>query len=348
MTGIGYGDITPTNHGELATCIGIMLSAAMFWAFMIGNICSIASLANTQEETYRTCMDQLNSMMRDQEFPPELQKRCRLFLMNSREYQRTSAYPELFQSMSTTLSGEMSAAVNGSWLRGVWYFKDASRAFVIDLSSILERKMYAPTEVIEKIDTLFVLRSGIVARCNRVLSKGAAWGVDFLLKQTEFIDRVCAAALSYAEVLCVSREYMLIILENPDYSRESTTILGASKWYLVRSQALRLGQLMRERRMGRRPRLTFNSVSHSTNDRHDLHAKVAARRISRLSASSIPIPHVEHNRLRRWSQTSERSGVDSRRWSYTSERSVDSRRGSHTSERSVDSRTSDEATDLFI
>ena len=48
MTVIGYGDITPTNEAELGLLVVIMILSAVFWAFMIGNFCSLVATINAR------------------------------------------------------------------------------------------------------------------------------------------------------------------------------------------------------------------------------------------------------------------------------------------------------------
>ncbi|KAH8075297.1 voltage-gated potassium channel [Aureococcus anophagefferens] len=235
MTGIGYGDITPTNQAESAMITTVMIMSAVFWAFMIGNFCSLVSTMNVHESMFRTRMDNLNSMMTDRKFPTELRRRCRMFLLNSKQHQRMATYSDIENYFSLSLRGEVAATSNEEWIKKVWYLRNSSKDFIIELSQSLGTMMFAPMEAINVAYTLFILQAGIAARKGRILSKGSVWGADFIVRDTDLIDRTCAASLSYTMVLCIGREHILEILENDSFDLEYVEIVKAANFYCFKT-----------------------------------------------------------------------------------------------------------------
>ncbi|KAK7237648.1 voltage-gated potassium channel [Aureococcus anophagefferens] len=248
MTGIGYGDITPTNQAESAMITTVMIMSAVFWAFMIGNFCSLVSTMNVHESMFRTRMDNLNSMMTDRKFPTELRRRCRMFLLNSKQHQRMATYSDIENYFSLSLRGEVAATSNEEWIKKVWYLRNSSKDFIIELSQSLGTMMFAPMEAINVAYTLFILQAGIAARKGRILSKGSVWGADFIVRDTDLIDRTCAASLSYTMVLCIGREHILEILENDSFDLEYVEIVKAANFYCFKTLMVRFGRQLLQRR----------------------------------------------------------------------------------------------------
>lgn len=259
MTGIGYGDITPTNQPELAMMTCVMILSAVFWAFMIGNFCSLVSTINVHESVFRARMDNLNSMMHDRKFPSSLRRRCRMFLLNSKQHQRASTYPEIENYFSLSLRGEVAATSNEEWIKKVWYLRAASKDFIIELSQSLGTMMFAPMEAINVAYTLFILQAGIAARKGQILSKGSVWGADFIVRETDLIDRTCAASLSYTMVLCIGREHILEILENDDFDHEYVEIVKAANFYCFKTLMVRFGRQMLNRRKANEKNIGFDT-----------------------------------------------------------------------------------------
>ena len=236
-----------------------------------------------QEEThYRQRMDDLNYMMADRGFPPELRSRCRMYLVrdragirnseksvladscgvapsfedrqidpkhtryqtqvHSKDHHRTNGYAKLEELFSTELRGAVAATNNSTWLVEVWYMKAFRKEFVVELSHLTNMMMFAPAEPVNVLDSLFLIQSGIAARRGRVLPKGAIWGCDFILEDPDLIDRVCAAALSYASVAYVTRDGILSILADDHFAMERSVVARASRFYKLKALLLRASQ----------------------------------------------------------------------------------------------------------
>lgn len=207
---------------------------------MIGEFVTLVSHIDVYGNAFRQRMDELNYMMKDKKFPHSLRRRCRMYLLHSRQHHRQNNYRQLEQSMSLSLRYEVAAA-NNAWITRVWYFRDVGAAFVVDLSQNSHSLVYAPTEVVEQALTLFVINNGIAARKGRIMTKWSVWGHDFLLDNLDLVDMAFAAALSYLEVVGVSRERMIKILETPRHDVERRLVRKAVVFYTFKAHALRIG-----------------------------------------------------------------------------------------------------------
>ena len=133
MTGIGFGDISATTHNEVVLATLQMLCGAVFWAYMIGQFVTLVSHMDVYGNAFKQRMDELNYMMVEKRYPTELQRRCRMYLLNSKMHQRQTNYRQLEKTMSIALRTEVASA-NNTWVVRVWYLRSASAALVADLS----------------------------------------------------------------------------------------------------------------------------------------------------------------------------------------------------------------------
>jgi len=163
-----------------------------------------------------------------------------MFLMASKEHQRQVNYKQVEKLMSVSLRDEVAAA-NNTWVSQVWYLRDVTPPFVVDLSQAIQRLVYAPTEVVDLGLSCFVIMNGLGARKGRIISRGGVWGQDFLLDNVNLIDMVCTAALSYLEVICLPRDKMIKLLSIPKHEVERRIVRKAMVFYTIRARIIEIG-----------------------------------------------------------------------------------------------------------
>ena len=96
---------------------------------------------------------------------------------------------------------------------------------------------------------------------NRIGHDGTVWGEDFVLSDVSLIRPVDAFALTYVEVMCLSREGLLLVVER---RRRTCPYLGRLvRRYCVRMAASR-GVLAEARRRTRLTRLTKLRMANSS------------------------------------------------------------------------------------
>ena len=93
---------------------------------------------------FKQRMDELNFMMAERRFEPELRQRCRMYYLESKNVKRVLNYRKIENDMSDAMKGEVAVANNQAWLDKVWYLKDAPRQFVVEISQLLNPLTYAP------------------------------------------------------------------------------------------------------------------------------------------------------------------------------------------------------------
>ena len=126
---------------------------------------------------------------------------------------RNQAQKALLSSLSPTLSNEVVDHCYRSWIAKVWYLnlQGISNDFIQRVANALGAELFAPMELIETHDTLYIITCGLAMRNGQLIRKGDVWNEDFLLpfaSSEEALQRArcVTAAFSYIEVLALSHE----------------------------------------------------------------------------------------------------------------------------------------------
>jgi len=232
LTTVGYGDIVPYSDAEYVVCVIIMLIGGMFWAYVIGGLCEIATSMDPHGTKYKQIMGDLNFMMDDHDMDNGLQCEIRRFWKASQHLQRLQSYGELVERLSPALKGKVAWAANKWWLAKVWYFNEMIYAdedgdgdpdpeyfaemlgykmppavgtacevamnFVSELARQVNFHMFAAGERMPGPPTalcVIVNRGGLVGRQGRMKRFGDVWGYDVLLVRGEEMQKIAAAGM---------------------------------------------------------------------------------------------------------------------------------------------------------
>ena len=131
--------------------------------------------------------------------------------------------------MSPQLQSEISTAVNLPWISKVPFLErfmdlidaehalghdtDPFKACIADVSRELSCGAFAQGEKFDNMQVLYIVSKGIVALNNRVGTNGAVWGEDFVLSDQSLIRNIRGCALTYLEVLFLTREKFMKVVE---------------------------------------------------------------------------------------------------------------------------------------
>ncbi|CAK9117591.1 unnamed protein product [Durusdinium trenchii] len=234
MTSVGYGDIFPRNIVERVVCTMIILTAGLCWAYVLGEVCAIVSDMNSETQAFRKKMTDLNTMMWEQGLPYELRCRLRSFFLQNRHQALHVTRQRLRDSMSPQLQSEVCIALNLAWIRKVTFFSqfmelieeteergldvDPFRMCIADISRELDCGAFAQGERFDNVQVLYILSKGLVALNSRVGTNGAVWGEDFVLSDKSLIRPVRGFALTYLEVLHLTRANFMKVIERRRFS----------------------------------------------------------------------------------------------------------------------------------
>ena len=171
----------------------------------------------------------LSQMMRDQRLPHDLQQRVRRYFLQNRGQSLFVARQSLMRRMSPQLQAEVSAMTNMLWLEKVSFFKSfmgfieqqrslgeytaPNEACVADIAKSLRLVAFAQQETFHNVQVLYILSKGLVALNSRVGALGEVWGEDFVLSDSSLIRPVAGYALTYLELLSLTREDFMQVIQ---------------------------------------------------------------------------------------------------------------------------------------
>lgn len=280
MTSVGYGDLGPKNMTERTVCTMMILTAGLCWAYVLGEVCGIVTEMSIDSQRFRKRMHQLNAMMDHQDLPKPLRLRLRSFFLQNRYQAFYLTQQELLKEMSPQLQSEVCTALHLPWIEKVSFLQQFMKlirfqegkgvhigpyhACIADISRELKSVAYAQQESFENIQVLFILSKGLVALDNRIGHDGTVWGEDFVLSDLSLIRPVDAFALTYVEVMCLSREGLMSVVER---RKRTCPYLGRLvRRYCVRVAASRgvLAEAKRRTRLTRLSKLRSSAAPRST------------------------------------------------------------------------------------
>ncbi|KAH8092977.1 voltage-gated potassium channel [Aureococcus anophagefferens] len=261
LTSIGYGDIAAVNLGEFILSSFFMLLGSFFWAYTIGSFCATLATMDMYEVQWKQTMDEMNAMMKDRHFQPALRRKVRMFVKNAKHLQKAANYRGLEQQMSLALRGVAAKANHRGWLARTWYFsppyvETVNEGFVAEMSQSLLHQLFAPLEAYEIAKSLCILESGIVARDGRPVSKGAVWGLDFVLRDDvglavplELASVNMGSSLTYAEIMSLHQDSLYDILDGGHYPEVEDAIRLAVLFYRMQRAMKRLVMTVNKSRL---------------------------------------------------------------------------------------------------
>eukprot|EP00405_Crypthecodinium_cohnii_P008377 CAMPEP_0206424720 /NCGR_PEP_ID=MMETSP0324_2-20121206/3392_1 /ASSEMBLY_ACC=CAM_ASM_000836 /TAXON_ID=2866 /ORGANISM="Crypthecodinium cohnii, Strain Seligo" /LENGTH=267 /DNA_ID=CAMNT_0053889421 /DNA_START=97 /DNA_END=901 /DNA_ORIENTATION=- len=164
----------------------MIVVAGISWAVVLGQVCGIVSNLDSEEQVFRSRMDELNTMMEDRVIDPEVRTRLRSFFLSNKTAQRRARQKHIIASMSPGLRGEVALEINRRWMMKVSLLKHIIdgcsspkkgpfyTAFLVEVSLKLTTCIYAQSETFGMNHTLCILLRGLVAQNDRIRPFGAS------------------------------------------------------------------------------------------------------------------------------------------------------------------------------
>lgn len=125
--------------------------------------------------------------------------------MSAQHVRITEKRNELLELMSPTLQAEVAWECSKEWLDRVWFLKDTSYAFRVQLSLRLEGRVFAPGEIAPR-GPLYIVHRGIALWAGKVRGPGQIWGEDMILSSQNLVQKYTARAMNYIAVFLLSRD----------------------------------------------------------------------------------------------------------------------------------------------
>jgi len=228
-TSIGYGDITAMNRMEAIGATCIMITTGVVWAYIIGNVCAIASSLNEEKVAYEVQIDSLNHWMESLGLQQDFRMELRSYFMVKRATYHRAKQVELLRAMSPELQHRL---VQDSWLNRIWFLREIpDNGFMVGLFERFQIAVYPPREVVALDSSLCNLRQGMVLRGFHIHNPGDFWGVaELLLSNKLLLEDVRPVALSFLELQHLTRrsleELCSLFPDQRRYIRRATVWLA--------------------------------------------------------------------------------------------------------------------------
>lgn len=235
LTTIGYGDVVPVTQGERWVAIFAMAVGGAFYAYMVGAVCGIVSSMDVAGIEYRQTMDNLNEYLREVQAPPELRVKLREYFNSSRDAAKQKYYTAVIEQLSPGLKAELAGYVNKSWIEKIYFLSEGpslvSRSrFTSELALRLTGHTYPSTEYVVRMgdptDCMYIIKKGLVARMNAVLSTGRHFGEDVVLHGATRLYTV--RALTFLSVYTVSKVSLEEVLNIPEFAFQRKIVRRAT------------------------------------------------------------------------------------------------------------------------
>ncbi len=144
VTTVGYGDISPGTHLEVAFTIVAMLMGVSLWAYVIGNVASLVSNLDSTRTAFRQKMDGVKQYMHYRQLPGELQHRVVDYYDYLWSEGKAVDEQKLFQDLPTGLRREIQLYLNREIIQRVPFFQGMDEGFVRSLVALLKPQVFCP------------------------------------------------------------------------------------------------------------------------------------------------------------------------------------------------------------
>ncbi len=227
MATVGYGDITPHRDFEYVFSILVMLIGASTYAFIIGNIASLASNLDAARASFFNRIEAISQYLHSRHVPPRLNEQVRDYYEYLWAHHRGVKEEALFDDLPPSFRLNLLLYLTKDLLEKVPLFKHCSPVLRNVLLMALKPQTYAPGVLIAREGEIgreiFFLSHGTVeissedgAARHGTLADGDYFGdLSLVLKEKRTAS---ARALTYCEVfILTSAEFDRIRNEYPEF-----------------------------------------------------------------------------------------------------------------------------------
>lgn len=163
---IGYGDYYPNHESNLQILytIVVQLFGVGMYTFVIANVSSLVANLDVARAAYQRHLEEVNSYLKAQKIPPELQERVRDYYSYLWEQQKSVTSRTVVEDLPASLSLEILMHQNRVLLEKVEVFQGADEMFIREAVQRLRPRVFLPRE--------YIVRQGEYGDCMYFLTMG--------------------------------------------------------------------------------------------------------------------------------------------------------------------------------
>jgi len=256
MSTIGYGDISPVTSAERIVCSLMMLIGAGIYAYVVGSITTTVSNMEASSRRYQELMDMLNTFLDNNNISNDLRVASRAYMRTRQAQGNLTNWQELLYEMSPDLREAVARETHPGWALTSPFFRTACNDFQAKAASKFTEVTFPRGEKIIEIgqpmDSLYLIKKGVVAVRGKVVGKGQMFGEDIILNKTKPDCRSTYMALAFTFTVVQSlkiSELNDLLEEFPDVKEHCRKILI---WQIVRDSCWAYASAVLESQ-GRKP-----------------------------------------------------------------------------------------------
>jgi voltage-gated potassium channel len=238
MATVGYGDITPHRDFEYVFSLLIMLLGASTYAFIIGNIASLANNLDAARSSFFSRIEAITQYLHSRQVPPHLNEQVRNYYEYLWAHHRGVKEEALFEDLPSSFRLNLLVHLTRSLLEKVPLFKYCPPVLRHVLLMSLKPQTYAPGVLIARAGEIgkeiFFLSHGrteVLSEDGKekygIFEDGDYFGdLSLILKERRSAS---VKALSYCEVFVLTKkDFNHIKTEYPEF-REVLKKVSAEK-----------------------------------------------------------------------------------------------------------------------
>ena len=198
-----------TTVGECVVYFVLSFIFLIISNVFVGVVAAAQSEADPQTKEFKSRMDRLNHFLRDMHVPVDLKMATREHFRFTRDLVRKQSYNDLYPLLSPKLRGQVLAHLSSRTLKSVPYFCECEEGLLNALSQRLRHFGYSQGEMINHHDdgsTLSIVTRGTAVRGGKPITLYQFWGEDMIVTSRTLRDRRPASALTYVEIVCLTRD----------------------------------------------------------------------------------------------------------------------------------------------
>jgi hypothetical protein len=188
MSTIGYGDISPVTSAERIVACFMMLVGAGIYAYVVGSITSTVSNMEAGSKRYQELMDMLNQFLSDNDISDDLRIQSRAYMRTRQAQGNLTNWQELLIEMSPDLREAVAKETDPDWALDSPFLCTADEDFQAKAASKFTEVTFPRGEKIveigQPVDSLFVIKKGLVCARGKMVRKGGIFGEDIILNRT--------------------------------------------------------------------------------------------------------------------------------------------------------------------
>lgn len=228
LTTVGYGDITPTTEIEIIFTLLVMFMGVSMYAYIIGSVSSLISNLDAAKARYREKLDQIQTYMRENKIPPNLQQKIRDYYQYRWLENRDIRDYHILEELPYPLRTKVALQLHKEVIEKVPIFQGATAHFVEEIVMALKPEILPPNEYIIREGNMghemYFIKRGVVQAFSektgiiyRNMGAGSFFGEIALVYQKRRTASIIT--LTYCELFVLDKDDFKKVLENyPEFA----------------------------------------------------------------------------------------------------------------------------------